>query len=287
MYNLDDIPTIRTLKESVVEPRLHRVPPAVAMEDMPNFQALGETGGVPFEFTASWTLHSRPRRIALLMDDCQEEYRDYAKDILSNLELLTKAFRTARDRNVTNGSVQLVWSVWSRFHDDGISNAMDRWYGPRGLNPHQPTNALYVWDGTAGIRPLQEIAPTPMELQDGWCYYSRHLDMFWNFTPDGKSYLDTKLQHHGIDTVVICGLWTDECIMATAYAASARGYDVVVVRDAVATATSHHENALTILNGTVANVLSTHEVVEYLSKSFEPGPIGAVKGVNFPDGRKE
>jgi nicotinamidase-related amidase len=34
---------------------------------------------------------------------------------------------------------------------------------------------------------------------------------------------------------VISGLWTDECIISTAYAASSRGYDVVVVGDAVVT----------------------------------------------------
>ena len=63
--------------------------------------------------------------------------------------------------------------------------------------------------------------------------------MFWNFTPDGKSYLDEKLKGLNIDTVVICGLWTDECIVSTAYAAFSRGYDVVVVSDATATATAN------------------------------------------------
>lgn len=42
------------------------------------------------------------------------------------------------------------------------------------------------------------------------------LDMFWLFDENGKSYLDEKLKAEGVDTVVIAGLWTDECIIATA-----------------------------------------------------------------------
>jgi nicotinamidase-related amidase len=73
--------------------------------------------------------------------------------------------------------------------------------------------------------------------------------MFWNSSRDGRSYLDEKLKEHGIDTVVICGLWTDECILSPAYAALSQGYDVVVVGDAVATATAHVDKEVTIING--------------------------------------
>jgi nicotinamidase-related amidase len=82
--------------------------------------------------------------------------------------------------------------------------------------------------------------------------------MFWNFCEDGKSYLDEKRKEEHIDTVVICGLWTEECILATSYAASSRGYDVVVVGDAVGTATAHGEKALTIISGTCGKVVTTH-----------------------------
>jgi hypothetical protein len=49
-----------------------------------------------------------------------------------------------------------------------------------------------------------------------------------------------------------------------------RGYDVVVVGDAVATATANQETALTVANSTVAKVLSTEDVVRYMERDFVP-----------------
>ena len=110
---------------------------------------------------------------------------------------------------------------------------------------------------------------------------------FFVFRPDGKSYLDEKLKAEGIDTVVIAGLWTDECIVATAYAALSRGYDVVVVGDGVATATAHHDKALTVMNATCGKVIPTAEILTYMRTDFVKGEPGAAKGVKWPDGRKD
>ncbi|MCA1755673.1 MAG: cysteine hydrolase, partial [Spirochaeta sp.] len=203
--------------------------------------------------------------------------------ILPNMEKLLDAFRAARS---SSDGVCIAWSSWSRRFDDGISNAMDRWYGPRGLRPDDPENAAYVFTGAAGLQPLSEIAPTEEEIADGWLYRGKHLDMFWTFNEDGTSYLDEKLKALDIDTIVIVGLWTDECVLSTAYAGNSRGYDVVVVGDAVATATANQETALTVANSTVAKVLSTDEVLSYMQNDFVTGKPGAVKGTNHPDGRK-
>ena len=94
------------------------------------------------------------------------------------------------------------------------------------------------------MEPLPEIAPTEEEVAGGWCYHGKYLDMFWNFDENGNSYLDEKLKAAGIDTIVLSGLWTDECILATAYAGNSRGYDVLLAHDAIATATANHEIAL-------------------------------------------
>ncbi|MDF1567989.1 MAG: isochorismatase family protein [Spirochaetaceae bacterium] len=184
-------------------------------------------------------------------------------------------------------SACIAWSAWSRRFDYSISNAMDRWYGPRGLRPDDPENAVYVFTGTPGIKPLSEIAPAEQDRKDGWYYRGKHLDMFWTFTEDGRSYLDEKLKALGIDTIVIVGLWTDECILSTTYAGSSRGYDVVLVGDAVATATANQEIALRVANSTVAKVLTTDEVIHYMENDFVMGKPGVVKGTRFPDGRKD
>lgn len=282
MTNADnDIPT---LKEALKMPCKNR-DLDLALQPMENYSKTpGGPNDTPLAFWASWDLKDRPRRIALLVDDCQEEYRPYARNILPNLIKIMNAFRNARSGS---DGVCIAWSAWSRRFDDGISNAMDRWYGPKGLRPEDPENAVYVFEGTQGIKPLVEIAPTKQDIDEGWYYQGKHLDMFWTFTEDGRSYLDEKLKALGIDTIVIIGLWTDECIMATTYAGNSRGYDVVLAGDAIATATANQENALTVANSTVAKVITTDEIVHYMENDFVTGVTGAVKGTRYPDGRKD
>ena len=182
-------PEIPTLKEALKRPCKHR-DMALALEPMPNYCKTPDgPNETPIAFWAAWDLKDRPRRIALLLDDCQEEYRAYAGDILPNIVSILAAFRKARSHR---DGVCIAWSAWSRRFDDGISNAMDRWYGPRGLRPDTPENAAYVFTGAPGLRPLAEIAPTEDEEADGWFYHGKHLDMFWTFDEDGSSYLDRK-----------------------------------------------------------------------------------------------
>ena len=282
MNNSDD--KIRTLEEALKEPQKYR-DLDLALQPMDNYRETpGGPHGQPLSFWASWDLRDRPRRIALLLDDCQEEYRPYAGGVLPNLVKLVEAFRTARS---TSDGVRIMWSAWTRTFDDGISNAMDRWYGPKGLSPDDPVNAVYIFEGAPGMKPLAEIAPTDDEVSDGWFYHGKHLDMFWNFDENGNSYLDEKLKAAGIDTIVLVGLWTDECILSTAYAGNSRGYDVVLVRDAIATATANHEIALKVASSTVAKVASTQDVLGYMKNDFVTGEPGAVKGTSHPDGRKE
>ena len=274
---------IPNLEEALKQPCKHR-DKALALQPMDNYSKTpGGPHGQPLSFWAAWDLPDRPRRIALLLDDCQEEYRPYAGDILPNLTKLVNAFRSAQS---WSDGVCITWSAWTRRFDDGISNAMDRWYGPKGLQPEDPQNAVYIFNGAPGMEPLAEIAPTEADLADGWFYHGKHLDMFWNFDANGKSYLDEKLKAADIDTIVLSGLWTDECILSTAYAGNSRGYDVVVVSDAVATATANQKIALTIAGSTVAKVLSTDDVIRYMENDFVTGEPGAVKGTTHPDGRK-
>lgn len=275
---------ILTLKEALKEPQKYR-DMDLALQPMHNYQETpGGPHGQPLSFWASWDLADRPRRIALLLDDCQEEYRPYAGGVLPNLIKLVETFRAARE---ASDGVCIMWSAWTRRFDDGISNAMDRWYGPKGLRPDNPENAVYIFEGAPGMKPLSEIAPTEEEVSEGWFYHGKHLDMFWNFDEEGRSYLDEKLKALGIDTIVLVGLWTDECILSTAYAGNSRGYDVVLVSDATATATANHEIALKVASSTVAKVLPTEDVLSYMKNDFVTGERGAVKGTSHPDGRKE
>lgn len=50
-----------------------------------------------------------------------------------------------------------------RRYNDGIRNAMDRWYGPRGVAMQE--NALYVYQQN-GMDVLREIRPGEDELKE-------------------------------------------------------------------------------------------------------------------------
>ena len=103
-----------TLKEALAAPRLNRDMDEAA-KPMPNFtKTAGAPHDMPLTFWATWTLPSRPRRIALLLDDAQEEYRAYAEPIIANMTSLVNEFRAK--------GCPIMWSSWSRQFDDGISN---------------------------------------------------------------------------------------------------------------------------------------------------------------------
>ena len=53
------------------------------------------------------------------------------------------------------------------------------------------------------------------------------------------------LKAWGVDTLVVMGAWTEDCIISTAYEAIDRyGIDVVLIEDALATGTDAHTKAV-------------------------------------------
>jgi len=203
-------------------------------------------------FSAYYELDSRPRRMALLIDDMQEEYRAFSMGVVPKIQELLTAFRA--------NDLPVIWSFWARTANDGISNAMDRFYGPEGIDSR--ANALYIFDDD-GLEILPEIAPETA-TEKSRVLPSTDLNMFWNFDGEGKSVLDEWLRALAVDTIVLVGAWTDECILSTATNGFSRSYDVIVVADAVDTVTAKHSAALDILAGICCKVIDTEEVVRYV-----------------------
>jgi nicotinamidase-related amidase len=75
--------------------------------------------------------------------------------------------------------------------------------------------------------------------------------------------LDMVLRTHGINTVLITGINTNSCVLATACAANVRDYAVVVVEDCADTMDTpgHHEAALLCLRTAFAFVLKADETL--------------------------
>jgi len=75
------------------------------------------------------------------------------------------------------------------------------------------------------------------------------------------------VRNMGLETLVVTGMATDMCVETTARDAADRGYNVIVVEDAVATFfAEHHRAALSALARVYAQVWSTDRVLSALAE---------------------
>jgi biuret amidohydrolase len=74
--------------------------------------------------------------------------------------------------------------------------------------------------------------------------------------------LDLLLRSHGVNTLLVTGINTNSCVLATTAAANARDYAVVVVEDLVDTmdAPALHDAALLCIRTAFGNVLSRADI---------------------------
>jgi nicotinamidase-related amidase len=81
--------------------------------------------------------------------------------------------------------------------------------------------------------------------------------------------LDIALRTHGVNTVLITGINTNSCVLATACAANVRDYAVMIIEDCVDTMDSpaHHEAALMCLRTAFGFVVSAAEALR-LARSW-------------------
>ena len=75
--------------------------------------------------------------------------------------------------------------------------------------------------------------------------------------------LDLSLRAHGINTVLITGVNTNSCVIATATAACCRDFAVVVVSDCVDTMDGRalHDAALAVIGRAFGQVMTSNEVL--------------------------
>jgi nicotinamidase-related amidase len=89
--------------------------------------------------------------------------------------------------------------------------------------------------GTWGAEIVDELKPQP----EDYLISKRRYDVFFG------TELDLYLRELGVTELIITGVLTDVCVMATAIGAYMRGYKVIVPQDAVATVTKErHQFAL-------------------------------------------
>lgn len=78
------------------------------------------------------------------------------------------------------------------------------------------------------------------------------------------------LRNMGIDTVVVTGVLTDQCVSGTVRSLADESFNVWLIEDACMAATQElHENELTALNNIYCHVINTQELLEALSSTKE------------------
>lgn len=210
-----------------------------------------------FHITAEFRLTDRKRSYALIVEDMQQTYHEWVDYVQPHCHLLLQTFR--------RHGLPVVWSGWSRRPHDGMHGALDRFYGPRGVagDRHGGVNPCYAY-GDDGTECLPSLAPVS---DDEWSRYiaSAHLSKFADLDEHGNGFLHPLLRAWGVNTVVVVGAWTDDCLAATAFEGCDRyGYDVVLVSDAVATATVNGGKMLECLSGACCLLQTTDDVCAVL-----------------------
>ena len=111
-----------------------------------------------------------------------------------------------------------------------------------------------------------EVMPQLLEASDFIVDAKKRYDCF--IATD----LDLSLRAHGVDTVLVTGVNTNSCVMATAAAACCRDYAVVAVSDCVDTMDGPelHAVALRVIATAFGRVASSGEIMEAVPPPAQP-----------------
>ena len=208
-----------------------------------------------------------PKKTALLLVDLQNEFvlRDFGE------ALQFKA--------------QGEWERWIPFHDrlDDIVIPNNK----KLLDFFRKNKMTVTYGRIACLREDGEDR-SPVQKSEGWngmllpvnSYAAQMIDelkpmeneIVVNKTTDsvttGTNYL-ILLQFMGIETVVVTGIVTDQCVACTVRGLADAGYKVICVEDACAAGSMElHDAELKIMNVIYCDVLSTDETIALIEKNL-------------------
>ncbi|MDQ1575334.1 MAG: biuret amidohydrolase [Microbacteriaceae bacterium] len=168
-----------------------------------------------------------------------------ARVTAANAELITEARRR---------SIPIVHVVTS--YNDVEEIASNPWWKAVAGTDATRANVLnHQLPGSPGL----DVMPSLVGPGDIYVRTKRRYDAFM------ASDLDFVLRSHGIDTILLTGVNTSSCVIATTIAGNARDYSVVVVEDCVDTMDrTLHEPALAIIRQAFGWVGTGEEVLAAL-----------------------
>lgn len=131
----------------------------------------------------------------------------------------------------------------------------------RGEDPNNPRKNV-LKHNILGM-PGCEVMPTLLDESDFIIDAKKRYDCFT------ATDLELSLRAHGVDTVLITGVNTNSCVMATSTAACCRDFAVVVVSDCVDTMDGQelHDAALKVIGRAFGQVMTTDEALAAVGAS--------------------
>lgn len=236
--------------------------------DMPNVKTVHNTGQVVskhkdypasnelFNISCSYKIGDVKRNYVLIVEDLEEGYKQWVNYVVPETKILIDVFRELK--------LPIVWTNWARRSDDGNYGSLDRFYGPCGIK--NETNPCYMY-GKDACNTIAEIAPKTDE-EKSCLINSLHLSKFADKDEEGREILHPMLQAWGVTTIVLLGAWTDDCISATAFEALDRyGYDIIMVKDAVATATCNGNKMRDCLGASACLSMNAADIAKFMREN--------------------
>lgn len=131
----------------------------------------------------------------------------------------------------------------------------------RGEDPNNPRKNV-LKHNILGM-PGCEVMPTLLDQRDFIIDAKKRYDCFT------ATDLELSLRAHGVNTVLITGVNTNSCVMATSTAACCRDFAVVVVSDCVDTMDGRdlHDAALKVIGRAFGQVMTTDEALAAVGAS--------------------
>ena len=118
-------------------------------------------------------------------------------------------------------------------------------------------NNILLPQNSLGAEMVDELAPVAGEIV---------VNKTTDSATSGTNYTSL-LRNIGIDTVVVTGIVTDQCVASTVRGLADEGFNVIVVEDCCAAATEDvHNWELKIMNKIYCNILSTVELLKLIDE---------------------
>lgn len=164
--------------------------------------------------------------IALLLVDLQEEYRHDARYMVEDYDVVLANARKILV-SARSAAVPIIHAAYVRDFDK---------QPPRPLEPVTADGApVFSNAGSPYTAICTEVSPTADEV----CIAKNDESCF------SDTDLEPILRKSEIEWLIICGVWTEACVAATVRDAIARGFRVLLVKDACGSGTSAmHQTAI-------------------------------------------